>query len=346
MILSKTGRVFQILLVVIFFSPHFSEPLFAAESVEGYNLLTGKGIAVYYRPPDNKVASQYLSWAQSFTPRPDWLGAGRPSELKIYIAPTLDEFDRLSGGRLPEWGVACALPDENLVIVRSPRIVPLWIEKPKEILLHEISHVILEHWLRPAEIPRWFHEGYAQYASRMWGIGNSLEFSVALLVGMVLPLDSLAEGFPEGEKAARRAYLQSYTAVEYLFSRWEKPHLQLLFRKWREMGNLDRALRMSLGLTLGQFEKRWKKWAEVRYGWLKLLTSVTLIWILAAVLFITVYVSRRRRFKRRLAEMRRAESASLDSRIPGELDQAGSEDLQPPGKEKSEGERPAPQAND
>jgi hypothetical protein len=346
MILSKTGRACQIFLLVLLFSSHFSWPLFAEQPGIGYRLLTGKGIAVYYRPPDDKVARQYLDWAVSFTPRPGWLDTGRLPELRIYIAPTLSEFDRLSGGRLPEWGVACALPGEKVVIVRSPRIVPLWLEDPKQILLHEISHVILEHWLSPAEIPRWFHEGYAQYASGMWDIGNSLEFSVALLVGMVQPLDALAEGFPQDEKAARRAYLQSYTAVEYLFIHWEKAHLELLFRKWREMSNLDRALRMSLGLTLGQFEKRWKKWAEVRYGWLKLLTSVTLIWILAGALFIAVYVSRRVRFKRRLAEMRHAESASRAGLVPGEPDQAASEYLQPPGIEESEEERPAPPAND
>jgi len=345
MILSKTGRVCLILLPALLFSFHFYRLLFAAHPGAGYSLLTGNGVSVYSTAPDNKVARQYLDWAVSFTPRPGWLGADRLPELRIYIAPTLEEFDRLSGGRLPEWGVACALPGEKVVIVRSPRIVPLWLEDPKEILQHEISHVILEHWLSPADIPRWFHEGYAQYASGMWDIGNSLEFSVALLVGMVESLDALAVGFPQGEKAARRAYLQSYTAVEYLFSHWEIAHLKFLFRKWREMGDLDRALRMSLGLTLGQFEKRWRKWAEVRYGWLKLLTSVTLIWILAAVLFIAVYVSRRMRFKRRLAEMRHAESAGSAAPVPGASDQQPGENLQSPGMGESGKEGLAPPAN-
>jgi len=345
MILKKTGRFFRIFLPVILFFPCFFRPLFSAEPAGGYRILASNGVVVYYSAADEKVARQYLNWAVSFTPRPDWLGAGLPPELSIYIAPTLDEFDRLSGGRLPEWGVACAMPGESLVIVRSPRIVPLWLEDPKQILQHEISHVILEHWLSPSQIPRWFHEGFAQYASGMWDIGNSLEFSVALLIGRVQPLDALAGGFPNSEKAARRAYLQSYTAVEFLFIRWEPVHLQLLFRKWRELGSLDRALRMSLGLTLGQFEKRWKSWAEIRYGWLKLLTSVTLIWIMAAVLFIGVYVTRRQRFKRRLSEMQYAESTGFENAFPDESDQADSEGLQPPGTEESGGRELGPPAN-
>ncbi|MBN2288271.1 MAG: hypothetical protein JXQ83_02990, partial [Candidatus Glassbacteria bacterium] len=149
---------------------------------------------------------------------------------------------------------------------------------------------------------------YALYCSEAWDMGNSLELSLSLVLGNFFPLDSLAGSFPAGESAGRLAYLQSYTVVDYLFTSRDSGELILLFDRWREAGDLDTALRSSYGTTLLKFEQRWRRWAQVRYGWIKLLTSVTLVWIMAAVLFVFVYLSRRALFRRRLEEMKRRES--------------------------------------
>jgi hypothetical protein len=63
-------------------------------------------------------------------------------------------------------------------------------------------------------------------------------------------------------------------------------------------------------------EQQWRKWAGVRYGWLKLLTSATLLWIAAAFLFLAVYVKRRRRYLRKLEEMRNHERRLAQSILP------------------------------
>ncbi len=302
----KPGREFRaaaaslVLFCLVFFVP--------AKGYEAnYLVMTEKRVELYYQPRDGKVAAQYLSWATAYRPRPEFLSGSRPDSLRIYIAPTEGEFYRLTGGRLPEWGVACALPGLNIIVLRSPRLVPLWKEKPRNILLHEISHIFLEQQLRPAEIPRWFHEGFALYCSQAWDLGNFLELSLSLVLGRFFPLDSLATGFPAEEGASRLAYLQSYTVVEYLFTSRDTRQLSMLFDRWRELGDLDKALRSSFGITLLKFEDRWKEWALVRYGWMKLLTSITLIWIVAAVLFIFVFISRRAKFHRKLAEMKERE---------------------------------------
>jgi len=112
------------------------------------------------------------------------------------------------------------------------------------------------------------------------------------------------------------AYLQSYTVVEFMFGRWNESQIQLLFERWREMGDLDTALRVSLGLTLAQMEQLWLEWAGVRYGWLKLLTSATLMWIAAALLFVVIYIVRRRRYKIKLRAMQLRESRLAQSITP------------------------------
>lgn len=288
-------------------------PLATAENY----LSIGRGVAtVYYAAGDARVAQRYLDWAVAYRPRPDWLSAHTLTNISIYIAPTQGEFIALSGGMLPEWGVACAIPGTDVVIVRSPKIVELWRENPREILNHEITHIFLHQYLEGARVPRWFHEGYALYASRMWGVESFLRFSVSMLGGRMFPLHSLENAFPEDEEQAELAYIQSYTVVEFMFEHWSEVQLQLLFERWRTTGDLDTALRTSLGLTLSRLEDKWRGWAGLRYGWLKLLTSATLMWIVAALLFLVVFVRRRGRNKSKLDEMRRRENLLIESSIP------------------------------
>jgi peptidase MA superfamily protein len=280
-------------------------------------LNVGRGVnTVYFRAEDTRVARDYLDWAEAYRPRPEWLSADILHSLSIYIAPSQEEFTALSGGLLPEWGVACAIPGTDVVIVRSPRIVELWREAPREILNHEITHIFLDQYLAGAEVPRWFHEGYALYASRMWDLESFLRFSVAVLSGRVFSLRELERGMPENEEWAELAYIQSYTVVEFMFEYWDDAQMQLLFERWRATGELDMALRSSVGLTLSRMEEKWRKWAGVRYGWLKLLTSATLMWIVAALLFLVVFARRRGSNKRKLEEMRRRESWLLESSMP------------------------------
>lgn len=98
-------------------------PAAPLENADNYFSI-GQGVAtVYYRAEDSKVAHSYLGWAEAYKPRPEWLSASSLASLSIYIAPTQQEFINLSGGLLPEWGVACAIPGTDIIIVRSPRIV-------------------------------------------------------------------------------------------------------------------------------------------------------------------------------------------------------------------------------
>jgi hypothetical protein len=280
-----------------------------AKDLSYLELQSGR-VTLFCQAQDSLVARQYVSWAAEFRPAPSFLAAMPLKVLRIYVAPDEEEFQRLSGGLLPEWGAACALPEEDLVIVRSPRLVPLWKEDPRRILLHEISHVFLDQQLRPARIPRWFQEGYAVYNAEMWDLEDTFDVSVALAVGAFLPFDELNRGFPQGETRAHRAYLQSYTVIEYLFTHWKADQLDLLFQRWRDMGDLDQAMRQSWGLTLMQFETGWQEWVQVRYGWFKLLSSTTLLWIVAGLLFLAVFITRRARYYRKLEELKKFEGAS------------------------------------
>ena len=285
--------------------------LYSAEGLpelDDYSTISVGGLNVLYGDRDSASAAVILNWIEQYRPQPGFLAGRHLDSVTVVIAPSDYEYRRLSGGGIPEWGVAFAVPDMDMVILRSPRLVNRWIEDPHAVLNHELSHVFLDRQLRPARIPRWFQEGYAVYCADMWGMDDMFEASLALAIGAFMPLDDLADDFPASEARARRAYLQSYTVVSYMFSNWDSVQLALLFDRWRETGDLDSALRRSVGLTLAKFEQNWRDWVGLRYGWLRLIGSATLLWIIAAGLFIIVFVNRRLRYHHELEKMRRIEA--------------------------------------
>ena len=99
------------------------------------------------------------------------------------------------------------------------------------------------------------------------------------------------------------AYLLSATAVDYLRRRGGERGLALLFANWRREGEMERAVRTTYGITLGQFEEEWRRDVRTRYGWLSMLSSMALVWLFAAALVLAAWIPRRRRNRRKLATM-------------------------------------------
>jgi hypothetical protein len=99
------------------------------------------------------------------------------------------------------------------------------------------------------------------------------------------------------------AYLLSATAVDYLRRRGGERGMTLLFANWRREKDLERALRTTFGITLGQFEDEWRRDVRNRYGWLAMLGSMAIVWLLATALVLAAWIPRRRRNRRKLAAM-------------------------------------------
>ena len=295
-------------LLLITFSPMLSQ---ADENagLEKYARISSGRTVIYHRDRERNFAHDCLNWSMNFNSRLGFLNGAKPGRLVIIIAPTESEFFRISRGMAPEWGVACAFPEKDIILLRSPRLIPLWKESPRSILIHEISHVFLDQQLRPAKIPLWFHEGFATWVADIWGLGNSVSLSLAMVFDRMFSLDELTDHFPVNGDRARLAYQQSFTVVEYLFSSRNDEQLKLLFESWHQSGDLDTAMRERFGITLHRFEERWKAWAHTRYGWLKFLTGTSVIWLTIAVLFVFVYISRRTMYHKRLDELKQREAS-------------------------------------
>src|SRR5690625_3171723 len=96
---------------------------------------------------------------------PDLLYEGGP--ISVYLAPDPDHFTTLAAGRVPEWSARIATPERRRIVLpiytrSSQRVQDLW-----KALHHELAHIALHSYLAPQRPPRWFDEGYAQWAAEI-----------------------------------------------------------------------------------------------------------------------------------------------------------------------------------
>ncbi len=210
--------------------------------------------------------------------------------------------------RLDSLGLAAAEPWVAGVANPSERIIALRIDGPQRnlsvlraVYRHEVAHVLL-HAATGGNVPRWFHEGYAQAMSGTWNWNDGWRLHFVLLRRGQSALGDLNRGL-RGDMEPRTAYLLSYTAVATLREMSGDQGLSALFAELRSGKSFEAALRSVYGLTGGEFEKRWRGQVLDRYGWLYLFSRTGLIWLFVAGLVFVLGISRVRRDKQRLEQM-------------------------------------------
>jgi len=268
--------------------------------------LDGGRITVVAYPRDARLARTVLDSAVANDSFP---GLPRPREqILVAIAPDERRFRDWIGSGAPEWGAAVAIPSERRIVMQGSR-AGSDAGNPMRVLRHELAHLALHEYLGDLP-PRWFDEGYASYSAGEWGRDEVLTTSVALLVHGIPPLDSLDEEFYFDATRAQAAYALSYRAVVTLASLDPERGLSLFFRYWKEDGSMERAIRSAYGITGADFEERWRRQTERRYGALALAANVSIALGLMGLIIVPIYVLRLRRKRRRLAAMLAADEAA------------------------------------
>lgn len=269
----------------------------------GPQALVADPVRVVFFPGSRPRAEEVLAASLERFPLPGFPDARRPIPATIVLAPSRAVWDSVTGGRIPEWGAGVAFPAARLVVLplyATPR------SEPRDLgttLRHELLHLAVHRELGD-NVPRWFDEGYAQWASGGWDASAGWQLRLAFLTGRAPPLDSISLDWPAGEEDARLAYLLSATAVRHLAERSGPGGFELLMQAWKREGSLDRAIRSAYGMTMGQFEEEWARGVRRRYGWLLVGAQAGVFWVLAAGLLVVLFALRRRRDRARLAEMR------------------------------------------
>ncbi len=271
-----------------------------------FRWIHGSRVSVAFRGTDSLRAERILGFLEGLPPLPA-LPDTLPTDLSLFIAPDRPVFDSLTGGAVPEWGVGVAIPALGRIVVPGfgTQRVRGWDEA--RVLRHEWAHLGLHQFLGGLRPPRWFDEGYAQWASGGWNPAEGWRLRVSLALGRAPPLDSLVLDWPRDPASASLAYLLSATAVEYLVRESGERGLRIFLERWREVGSFNVAMATVYGLTPARFEEGWRRYVRKRYGWLFVLSHSIIFWLALAFALVLLARIRKGRNREVLARLRATE---------------------------------------
>ena len=225
--------------------------------------------------------------------------------MLLAVAPDAARFRQWVGPNAPEWGAAIAFPESRRIVMQGRR-AGSDAGDPLVVVRHELAHLALHEALGDLP-PRWFDEGYASWAAGEWSRDETLEANVSLAIRGMPSLDELEDGFVHGAGQAEASYALAYRAVAELAALDPDRGLTLFFQYWKQTGKFDPAVRQAYGMTAAAFEKRWQERTRRRYGALALFADLTLTTVLFLAILLPLYVVRRRRDRRRMELLIRAD---------------------------------------
>jgi len=76
-----------------------------------------------------------------------------------------------------------------------------------------------------------------------------------------------------------------------------------LLRDYTHYGDLEGALRRGTGMSLADLEEGWLFYLKLRVSWIPMITSVSALWFVMALIFIYGYMRKKRQAEQRLREM-------------------------------------------
>jgi len=295
---------------------------------EPYTSLAGERVRVHFTRRDALVAERVRSLLDSQAPLPG-LPPELPTGVDVVLAHSSRAFDELTGGSVPEWRAGVAIPSLNMIVVPTGEGGSAVDDEGLRTLRHEWAHLGLAAYLGDLRAPRWFDEGYAQWASAGFDAMEAWRLRVLIAVGRAPSMDSLALRWPTDREEARTAYLLAASAVTYLLQNGGEQGLRTFLDRWREQRSFGMAFRRTFGLTPGQFEEDWRAHVKRRYGWLFVVSHSAVFWLVLALVLLVMFRARRSRNRERLARLRADElpesPAWWDARDGGDEPRTGAD---------------------
>ena len=253
---------------------------------------------------DERLARSLVSAALANDSFP---GLPKPRDaVLVAIAPDPTTFRAWIGPQAPEWGAAVAFPSLRRIVMQGSNAGGD-AGDPIVVLRHELAHLALNENLGRLP-PRWFDEGYASFSAGEWSREQLFETSFGLVWRSMPSIDSLDRGFQGGAGEAGWSYALAHRVVAELAALDDRNGLSNFFRYWRESRSLETSLRRAFGMTGVQFDQYWHKRTRRRYGALALVSNLSIVFGFFALLLGPIFVSRKRRDRARLDEMRAREA--------------------------------------
>ncbi len=196
--------------------------------------------------------------------------------------------------RAPIWGVAYATASGRIVLI--PSRVPGYPHRRLEtVLLHEVTHVLIQRAADGHAVPRWFHEGLALYSARDWGLEDRSRVLWATLRGRESALERLDGRFTGEAHAVTGAYAFSGAFMRFLIDRHGRRTPGKVLAAVAAGSSFEEAFAKAAGSSLAATEARFFRHLDFWNKWVPVLTSSTTLWALISLLALYAFKRRRAR---------------------------------------------------
>lgn len=220
------------------------------------------------------------------------------NQIQIILAPSENEFQRLTAGSIPDWGVGAANPLSRTIFLKSPRYARPETDT-ESVVIHELAHILLGMVLNGQPVDRWFDEGFALQQSGEASMESKIIFARSLILGNSIPLSNIDAVLTFQRDKAGLAYQESHSALRYLVQQYGIGIIPKIVEQIRLGESMDAALRNAAGLSLDEFEYHWLNAMKKRYRWYIIFDFPILFSVLLVVFFLTAWVLTKNRNKKR-----------------------------------------------
>jgi hypothetical protein len=151
--------------------------------------------------------------------------------ISVYVVDSDQEFRSLVGEGFPDWGIACAIPSHNTIVLKSPSHfdyhAPL-----SQLVTHELAHIFLGNLAKGVALPRWLDEGFAMHQSQEWRFGQDIAVARAVLTGLYRKLFGRLLSY-------QRVWGRNHPGAGRLFSLPHQHGFSILKDHWIELFNVS-----------------------------------------------------------------------------------------------------------
>ncbi len=260
---------------------------------EKAEMVLGDNVVVLFEKPLRNVADEvirlYPGIKSEIEEQFRWKLDYKPT---VFLVKEREKFQMMAGHSL---FVAFADPGRRLVVIDYSRmnVQPFTLATT---LKHELCHLLFHHHIRDNNLPRWFDEGVAQWASD--GIGEIIMangkrlLNRASITEKYIPLGRLKHHFPRDDSALKLAYEESKSLVEYITGTYGSDSLLDIMNRLKEGEPIDDAILWSLSVSLEELEDNWHEHLRKQIPWLTYLSMnlYQILFFLGAVITIIGFI--------------------------------------------------------
>jgi hypothetical protein len=234
-----------------------------------------------------------------------------PVPVHVYLQERLQVPGVPHASGWPEWVEGLAVAEANTILLRSPATLPPH-ESIDEIFAHELAHLALGRRV-PNGLPRWLNEGLAMLIATEVRPGDIPLLTRLAALNALTDFSPTDIDFQGGIYRARAAYAQSLSMVHYLKREKGWPGVALLLDHLAAGEDLATAAAQVYEKPWPTLVDEWRSGVRMRYTWLPLILSGSLVWVLASPVVGFGLLHKWRDARRRIRAM--AEEEAIDDEI-------------------------------